>query len=145
MHILTKCTVKDAKSPVTKLFRKGCEEGFNSGVKGLIVLLLYDTLIKVTELTEICSWRIILCCKFVLDEHKCAYSDYRISANICFPMPPHVHMDFVVPPPGCGRSVTEFWGWGAHRAQLRCPDYMSDNYMCECGVREWALNLRPTT
>jgi hypothetical protein len=23
------------------------------------------------------------------------------------PMPPHVHTDFVVPPPGCGRSVTE--------------------------------------
>jgi hypothetical protein len=30
-------------------------------------------------------------------------------------------MDFVVPPPGCGRSVTDFWGWGAHRPQLRCP------------------------
>jgi hypothetical protein len=30
-------------------------------------------------------------------------------------------MDFVVSPSGCGRSVTEFWGWDAHEAQLRCP------------------------
>jgi hypothetical protein len=31
-------------------------------------------------------------------------------------------MDFVVSPPGCGRSVTDLWGWDAHKAQLRCPD-----------------------
>jgi hypothetical protein len=31
-------------------------------------------------------------------------------------------MDFVVSPPGCGRSVTDFWGWDPHKAQLRCPD-----------------------
>jgi hypothetical protein len=24
------------------------------------------------------------------------------------PMPPHAHTDFVFPPPGCGRSVTDF-------------------------------------
>jgi hypothetical protein len=30
-----------------------------------------------------------------------------------------VHMDFVVPPPGCGQSVTGFWGWGSLRAQPR--------------------------
>jgi hypothetical protein len=28
-------------------------------------------------------------------------------------MPPHVHTDFVVPPLGCGRSVTDFWGCGS--------------------------------
>ena len=31
---------------------------------------------------------------------------------------------FVVPPPGCGGSVTDFWGWDADEAQLRCPDGM---------------------
>jgi hypothetical protein len=31
-------------------------------------------------------------------------------------------MDYVVSPPGCGRSVTDFWGWDAREAQLRCPD-----------------------
>jgi hypothetical protein len=31
-------------------------------------------------------------------------------------------MDFVVSPPGCGRSVTDFWGWDARKTQLRCPD-----------------------
>jgi hypothetical protein len=31
-------------------------------------------------------------------------------------------MEFVVSPPGCGRSVTDFWDWDTHEAQLRCPD-----------------------
>jgi len=41
------------------------------------------------------------------------------------PMPPHVFVDFVVLPPGHGKSVTDFWVWDAHEAQLRCPDDVS--------------------
>ena len=38
-------------------------------------------------------------------------------------MPPHVlFVDFVVLPPGHGGSVTDFWGWDTHEAQLRCPN-----------------------
>ena len=38
-------------------------------------------------------------------------------------MPPHVlFVDCVVLPPVHGRSVTDFWGWDAHEAQLRFPD-----------------------
>jgi hypothetical protein len=55
----------------------------------------------------------------------------------------HVHIHFVVPTPGCGRSVTDFWGWRSHRARLRCPDDVSDD-MCECGVPGGALNLNST-
>ena len=31
-------------------------------------------------------------------------------------------VDFVVLPPGPGRSVTDFWVWDAQEAQLCCPD-----------------------
>ena len=31
-------------------------------------------------------------------------------------------VDFVVPPPGHGKSVTDFWLMDAHEAQLRYPD-----------------------
>ena len=31
-------------------------------------------------------------------------------------------VDLVVLPPGHGRSVTDFWGWDVHEAQLRRPD-----------------------
>ena len=31
-------------------------------------------------------------------------------------------VDFMVLPPGHGRSLTDLCGWDAHEAQLRCPD-----------------------
>jgi len=34
-------------------------------------------------------------------------------------------VDFVVLPPGHGSSVTDFQGWDAHEAQIRCADDMT--------------------
>jgi len=36
-------------------------------------------------------------------------------------MPHKFFTDFVVFPPRHGRSVTDFSGWDAHEARLRCP------------------------
>ena len=43
------------------------------------------------------------------------------------PKPPHVLVDFVVLPPVHGSSVTDFWGWDSHEAQLRCSDDVSSD------------------
>ena len=52
-------------------------------------------------------------------------------------------VDFVVLPPGYGKSVTDFWGWDANEAQLRCPD---DVWVVieEDAVPGGALNLNST-
>ena len=69
----------------------------------------------------------------------------HIVTNVFFcPMPPHVlFVDFVVLPPGHGRSVTYVWGWDVHEAQLRCPD---DVWVVieEDVVPGGALNLKST-
>jgi len=50
---------------------------------------------------------------------------FSIHWNIYFPpIRPHVLVDFVVLPPG-QPPVTDFWGWDAHEAQLRCPHDVS--------------------
>jgi hypothetical protein len=51
-------------------------------------------------------------------------------------------VDFVVLPPGHGRSVTDFRGWDAHEAQLRCPDGVC--VVIEDDVPGGALNLKST-
>jgi hypothetical protein len=47
------------------------------------------------------------------------------------------------PPPGCDRSVTDFWGWDTYREQLRCPCDVSDD-IYERGLPGGALNLNST-
>jgi hypothetical protein len=61
------------------------------------------------------------------------------------PPPPCHHMslmDFVVSPPGCGRSVTDFWGWDAHEAHYVVP--MRWMVIYENEVPVGALNLNST-
>jgi hypothetical protein len=77
-------------------------------------------------------------------EYMSYFSLTASCAKFSFPVTPHVHMDFVVRPPGCGGSVTDLRGWGAHMSQLRCPDDVSDD-MYERGVPAGALNLNSTS
>jgi hypothetical protein len=53
-------------------------------------------------------------------------------------MPSHVPYG-----PGCGRSVTDCWGWDAHEAQLCCPDEVDGDIWIWSTKR--ALNLSSTT
>jgi hypothetical protein len=52
-------------------------------------------------------------------------------------------LDFMVSPPGCGWSVTDFWGWDAHEAWLRCHDEVHGD-IYEYEVPGGALNLNST-
>ena len=52
-------------------------------------------------------------------------------------------VEFVVLPPGHGRSGKDFWGWDAHEAQLRCPDVVWV-VIEEDVVSGGALNLNST-
>jgi hypothetical protein len=61
-----------------------------------------------------------------LFQNRLPQREQRVLASFFFFLQCH-HMslmEFMVSPPGCGRSVTDFWGWDAHEAQLRCTDEM---------------------
>jgi len=53
-------------------------------------------------------------------------------------------MNFRDFPPGCRDSVTDFWGWDAHEARLRCPDDVS-GHMQEDEIPGGALILNLLT
>jgi hypothetical protein len=81
-----------------------------------------------------------------LSVRNITHNNYDLLLNFFPPVPPHVHTDFGDPsPPGCGRSVTDVWGWGVHRAHLRLPDDLSDILVYERGLPGRTLNLNSTS
>ena len=59
------------------------------------------------------------------------FSSKRVWNVFYFPMPPHVLMNFVVFPPGCG----------AHEAPLRCPNDVSGNMYMKMRYQDGPLSL----
>ena len=72
-------------------------------VMTLPILICFVACLALTNLTFIGPCIVICFCRFFPQCHHMSF------------------VDFVVLPPGHGRSVTDFWGWDAHEAQLRCP------------------------
>jgi len=61
-------------------------------------------------------------------------------------MPPHVHTNLVVFPPGCGDSVADFGGWVAHEVQLHWPSDVSGDMYMKMRYQDGPLSLSlPTT
>ena len=60
-------------------------------------------------------------------------------------MPPPVHTNFVVFPPGCGDSVADFWGWGTLKARLCCPSDVSGDLYMKMRYQDGPLSLNLLT
>ena len=131
-HLSTITNVRAPKSPVIDFQGFHCQNTvFRSYIQHLSHMSSPSYLTRFTRspfvlllpwLTLRGSW------KFLLDMGG-GSSDPLIvfTACLCFfnPMPHMSFTDFVVFPPGHGRSVTDFWGWDAHEARLRCPGDVS--------------------
>ena len=73
--------------------------------------------INVAKTTFLSTW---------CQQRNCALSLSGYEYIFFFNPMPHMSLtDFVVFPPGHGRSVTDFSGWDAHEGRLRCPDDVS--------------------
>ena len=59
-------------------------------------------------------------------------------------MSPYILMNVRGFPPGSGDSVADLWGWDAHGARLRCPDYVSGD-MQQDEITGGALSLNLIT
>jgi hypothetical protein len=81
-----------------------------------VCMLDIETIVSTRTLSRV---EFIYACNY----HIILLTLFRVEVNAVFFQCHHMSLtDIVVSPPSCGRSVTDFWGWDAYEAQLRCPD-----------------------
>ena len=103
----------------------GCQPHPSSGLHKIVTTASGTVQLPPSNDTGDCSYSFVYSWSWVWLTLETCRVNLQNNFFLLPPMPPLVLLDFVVLPPGHGRSVTDFWRWDAHEAQLRCPDDVS--------------------
>jgi hypothetical protein len=112
-----RCLVKDDRVKCYGSDSSSSSSNSSSSIVGVVTVVLVAVMVMVLvyTITSILAWLHVSISSYTIT------SPTFICKSFFYPMP-HVLYGLRSLPPGCGWSVTDFWGWDAHEARLRCPD-----------------------